>query len=221
MSLPSALKVSSGCISTRPRPSRPARRPGGRTAVPAWPAPQTTMSASIGLGDVRRSAISGSSPSQPAPSTSPMVLPALPVAAAAAPWSAARGPAFRAASGRSGTRSFACAGLHPANMPMHCRRPWPPARPRLARKLRRLSSMGPRFLANAARCSSVQRGSFLSHDFPFLSCLGMPRLGRRRGGRTDRGRLPSRRLRAVVGARLVEHPDYRARKRCANIPYPG
>lgn len=135
MSLPSALKVSSGCISTTTTffPSSLARR---ATAVPAWPAPQTTMSASVTLA-MASSAISGSSPSQPAPSTSPMVLPSLPVAAAAAPVSAMAAPPLAGAS-----LSAAGAGLHPAIMPALAA---PMAStPAPARKLRRLSGMRPR-----------------------------------------------------------------------------
>ena len=182
MSLPRALKESSGCISmtTTFAPSSAARR---AVAVPAWPAPHTTMSAST-VSAMSLSGMSGSSPSQPAPSTSPMVLPALPVGAAP-PWLPQRP---RQSPCRLRTKwhpKLRLAGCIPASMPA----PAAPGRQR-ARALQEAAAAE----LDAARASwrtppfglSVKRGSFLSTSSPFLSCLGMPRLGRRRGGRTDR-----------------------------------
>ena len=147
MSLPSALKVSSGCISTTMTfaPSSAARR---AVAVPAWPAPHTIMSASW-TEAISSSAISGSSPSQPAPGTSPIVLPSLPVAAAVLPVVAMASPPR----GSEAFEEHSVCGLHPAIMPAAAA----PAAitPAPCRKPRRLSAMRPRLSARASRSSSM------------------------------------------------------------------
>ena len=112
-------------------PSSAARR---AVAVPACPAPHTMMSASW-VSTIWSAAISGSSPSQPAPSTSPMVLPALPVARAAAPVAeppvaalAVGAPPVAAPSPKAPVEAGA-AGLHPASAPIPPLRRAPPCRP--------------------------------------------------------------------------------------------
>ena len=199
MSLPRALKESSGCISmtTTFAPSSAARR---AVAVPAWPAPHTTMSAST-VSAMSLSGMSGSSPSQPAPSTSPMVLPALPVGAALP---AADAPPVAVPPSAVAPEASPC-GLHPASMPA----PAAPAAstPAPCRKLRRLSSMRPRLLVKAAFWASFKRGSFLSTFSPFLLSW-LPRLGAVAGDGRLLGCQAVCRRGLVV--RLLERPDYGA-----------
>ena len=193
MSLPRALKESSGCISmtTTFAPSSAARR---AVAVPAWPAPHTTMLAST-VSAMSLSGMSGSSPSQPAPSTSPMVLPALPVGAALPAADAL--PAAEPPSAVAPDASLF--GLHPASMPA----PAAPAAstPAPCRKLRRLSSMRPRLLAKASLWASFKRGSFLSTFSPFLLVLAAAVRGRLRAAEASwlPGRLPQRPCGAAGG----------------------
>ena len=208
MSLPRALKESSGCISmtTTFAPSSAARR---AVAVPAWPAPRTTMSGLDGsryvaFGDV-----------QAWPSLAGAQHLAHGLAGVAGGRGAPRSPQTRRRpavppSGPKWRADASLFGLHPASMPA----PAAPGRQR-ARALQEscggCARCGPRFLAKAARWASVQRGSFLSTFSPFLSCLGMPR-SRPAPWRADRQRLlgcRGRRLRAVAWGRgYVERPDY-------------
>ena len=141
------------------------------------------------------SAISGSSPSQPAPSTSPMVLPALPV-----------GAALPAADAVSASRRAALRPVAPEALACRCRaasrehagawrRSMPQARPPLARKLRRLSWNAAAPLGESRRHDGfVHTRFFPVHAFSLPVVSGLPRLGavaRDRAASWLPGRLPA------------------------------
>ncbi len=199
MSLPRALKESSGCISmtTTFAPSSAARR---AVAVPAWPAPHTTMSAST-VSAMSLSGMSGSSPSQPAPSTSPMVLPALPVGAALPAADAL--PAAGPVGGGAGRFAFRAASCQHAGACSPCRKH--------ARALQETA-------AAELRCGRVswRRPPFGRRSNEVLSCprslpsfwSWLPRFGAVCGRRRLLGCLAVCRSGRV--ARLVERLDYGA-----------
>ena len=150
MSLPSALKVSSGCISTTMTfaPSSAARR---AVAVPAWPAPHTMMFGF--LEDRGRSRLRRSRVPSPEPAGTEHLAHSLALVARGGSGASRGGHGLAGPRGSEAFEEPSVCGLHPAIMPAAAA----PAAitPAPCRKPRRLSAMRPRLSARASRSSSM------------------------------------------------------------------